>query len=118
MTQLQQNKISTLGYFTKRLKDNGYVVWKMFNKYSVGDHRRWTVLINPGYHSLYITCSVNEESLSYIPVFHLDDGGWFIKTTNAKLATRSMEVLINFLLENKITPDSTLYKIEEERVNT
>jgi hypothetical protein len=105
-------KISTLGYFTKRLKDNGFVVWKMFNKYSMGDHRRWTVLINPGYHSLYITCSINEEELDYMPNFHFYDGGWFMKNKQSSLATKSMEVIITFLLDNNITPDSTLYKKE------
>ena len=29
-----KNKIKTAGYFIKRLKDNGFVVLKMFNAYS------------------------------------------------------------------------------------
>ena len=38
-----KNKIKTAGYFIKRLKDNGFVVLKMFNAYSNEDPRRWTV---------------------------------------------------------------------------
>mgnify|MGYP006447311777 CR=1 FL=1 len=106
------NKISTMSYFIKRLKDSGFVVWKMFNKYSLGDHRRWTILINPGYHSLYITCSMNDEELSATPRFDFNDGGWSIKS-KCTLSTKSMEVIMNFLNENGITPDSSLYKKEE-----
>jgi len=102
-----------MGYFIKRLKDNGYVVWKMFNKYSLGDKRRWTVLVNPGYHSLYITCSVDEERLNNTPAFRFDDGGWSLKTP-VILSTKSMEVIINLLNEHGILPDSTLYRKEYE----
>ena len=42
------NKITTLSYFVKRLKDSGYVVYKMFDEYSEADPRNWTVLIDPG----------------------------------------------------------------------
>ena len=55
------NKIKTAGYFIKRLKDSGFVVFKIFNAYSDQDPRRWTVLIDPGISSVYITCYTNKN---------------------------------------------------------
>jgi len=43
-----KNKIKTPGYFMKRLRDNGFIVLKVFNAYSTHDPRRWTVLVDPG----------------------------------------------------------------------
>ena len=42
------NKLKTAGYTIKRLKDNGFVVFKLFNAYAHIDPRRWTILIDPG----------------------------------------------------------------------
>jgi len=103
-----RNKISTLGYFMKRLKDNKYVVWKMFNGYNIGDSRKWTVLVNPGYHSVYITCYINNESLKNEPMFSFDDGRAWIKDS-VLLQTTSMEIVIQKLIEYGITPDSDQY---------
>ena len=69
-----KNKIKTAGYFIKRLKDNGFVVLKIFNAYSNADPRRWSVLVDPGYHSVYITCFTNKEEPGEV-LFEFDDGG-------------------------------------------
>jgi len=53
------NKIKTAGYFIKRLKDSGFIVWKIFNAYGQNDPRRWTVLVDPGLCSVYVTCYTN-----------------------------------------------------------
>jgi len=37
------NKITTQSYFIKRLKDSGYVVYKIFDQYGEADPRSWTV---------------------------------------------------------------------------
>lgn len=104
-----KNKISTLSYFIKRLKDNNFVVWKIFDKYNIGDPRKWTVLINPGFHSVYITCYIDNQSLKNEPVFYFDDGGaWGIKP-NEKLQTKSIEIVINRLIECGVSQDSTFY---------
>ena len=92
-----KNKIKTAGYFIKRLKDNGFVVFKMFNAYSHVDPRRWTVLVNPGSESVYITCYTNKEEKGEV-LFEFDDGGnrfnrgFFLKTD-------SIEVVITQLIE-------------------
>lgn len=98
-----KNKISTLGYFTKRLKDNKYIVWKIFDAYNIGDARKWTVLVNPGYHSVYITCRINNESLKNESFYTFDDGNTYIND-NISLQTESMQVIINKLISYGVTP--------------
>jgi len=99
------NKIKTAGYFIKRLKDSGYVVFKIFNAYSLADPRRWTVLIDPGVNSVYITCYSNKDNINEI-MFEIDDGGNRIpKGTSFK--TESIESLITYLIEKGINNDAT-----------
>ena len=100
-----KNKIKTAGYFIKRLKDNGFVVFKMFNAYSSADPRRWTVLVDPGYHSVYITCFTNKEEKGDV-LFEFDDGGNNFNK-GFYLKTNSIEVVINSLLEKGINNDPT-----------
>ena len=94
------NKLKTAGYTIKRLKDNGFVVFKMFNAYNNTDPRRWTVLINPGGESIYLTCYHNKDNINEI-MFEFDDGGnnfnrgFFVKTD-------SIEVLVSTLIEKGI----------------
>jgi len=97
------NKIKTAGYFIKRLKDSGFVVFKMFNAYSEIDPRRWTVLVDPGVSSVYITCYSNKNEINEI-LFEIDDGGNnFNKGTYLK--TESVETLIRLLIEKGINND-------------
>tara|TARA_E500000318_G_scaffold102829_1_gene107419 strand:+ start:1077 stop:1433 length:357 start_codon:yes stop_codon:yes gene_type:complete len=100
-----KNKIKTAGYFIKRLKDNGFVVFKMFNAYSSADPRRWTVLVDPGYHSVYITCFTNKNENGEV-LFEFDDGGNNFNK-GFYLKTNSIEVVINSLLEKGINNDPT-----------
>jgi len=97
------NKLKTAGYFIKRLKDNGFVVLKMFNAYSEADPRRWTVLVDPGVSSVYINCLQNKEDFNEF-MFEFSDGGnnfhhgFYLKTD-------SIEVIINELLKKGINND-------------
>jgi len=113
---MKKNKIKILSYFVKRLKDNGYVVWKIMDKYNVGDPRRWTILVNPGMESVYITCFVNDEYLDYQPSYTFSDGNTRFNS-NLKIKTVSMEVIITHLHENGINGDSDLYK-HSDKINT
>ena len=61
-----KNKIRTPSYFMKRLRDNGFIVWRIFNSYGKHDPRRWTVLVDPGCSSVFITCFTNKEFLDEI----------------------------------------------------
>lgn len=97
------NKLKTAGYVIKRLKDNGFVVFKMFNAYSEGDFRRWTVLIDPGRASVYLTCFHNRDNVNEV-LFEFDDGGINFQR-GFYMKTESVEVLITHLIENGISND-------------
>ncbi len=98
------NKIKTAGYFIKRLKDSGFVVFKIFNAYSNIDPRRWTVLVDPGVASVYITCYSNKNEINEV-LFEIDDGGnLFSKGTYFK--TESIETLITLLINKGVNNDA------------
>lgn len=99
-----KNKITTLGYFTKRLRDSGFVVIRLFNAYPVSDPRKWTIMVDPGGHSLMITCYDNKEYYGDI-AFELNDGGnRFVK--NFFLKTSSMEIIVTTIIEKGIPQKS------------
>ena len=103
-----KNKIHTLSYFKKRLKDNGYVIWDLMNAYSTEDPRKLTNLLNPGGESLFITCLVNRQELNDTPEFELYDGGLRFQK-NLTLKTSSIEVIVNLLSSKGIVPDNSFY---------
>jgi hypothetical protein len=94
------NKLTTLGYTLKRLRDSGYYAHKLFTDYGVADPRAWTVIIDPGVASVFCTCYINDPFLddSY---FELYDGGQFIPG-RLKLKTSSIEILIEHLVKYNI----------------
>ena len=99
------NKIKTAGYFIKRLKDSGFVVFKIFNAYSQVDPSRWTVLIDPGVSSVYVTCYTNKNEINEV-LFEIDDGGnRFSKGMYFK--TESIETLVSLLIEKGVNNDIT-----------
>ena len=95
-----KNNVTTQGYFVKRLRDNGFYVIKLFDRYANDDHRKWTVLINPKSDSLVITCNDNGD-WPYRGLYEFNDGGRkFPKGFH--INTDSMEVVVKHLLEFKI----------------
>mgnify|MGYP003657101073 CR=1 FL=1 len=113
---MKKNKITTLGYFTKRLKDNGFVVWKIFNKYGDHDHRIWTILINPGEESVFTTCYINTDEVGSIPVFEIHDGNSIFRNY-AKIQTRSMEIIIKTLLDRGVKQTSESYRKDQDPIS-
>ena len=97
----QHNKITTPGYFIKRLRDNKMCVIRIFQRYNKSDSRTWTVLVDPGNTSIYITCYENRTFNGEI-LFELNDGG-VLFPKNFSLKTNSIEVVITFLLEKGVT---------------
>tara|TARA_R110000824_G_scaffold40299_2_gene121012 strand:- start:615 stop:920 length:306 start_codon:yes stop_codon:yes gene_type:complete len=95
-----KNKVTTCGYFIKRLRDNGYTVNRIFNEYCTQDRRKWTVMIEPRIASLYITCYVNKD-WNADQMFELNDG---VKFKNLQLKTDSMEVILTKLIDKNILP--------------
>mgnify|MGYP005828912267 CR=1 FL=1 len=96
-----KNKVTTCGYFIKRLRDNGYKVNRIFSDYTSEDPRRWTIMIDPDKSALYITCFVNYDWTGDFK-FELHDGGQF---KNLQLKTDSMEVIMTKLIEKDIIPN-------------
>lgn len=111
---IRKNKISTLSYFTKRLKDSGYVVWKLINNYPIEDCRKWSILINPGRESVIVTCKVNHDGRGVSPAFDIYDGG-FRCQKNFTLITDSLEVVMNHFIQIGVTPDSNEFKTRERQ---
>ena len=95
-----KNKVTTCGYFIKRLRDNGFKVNRIFSDYTSEDSRRWTIMIDPDSAALYITCYVNYDWTGDFK-FELNDGTRF---KNLQLKTDSMEVIITKLIEKDILP--------------
>lgn len=96
MKEKIKNSIKTPSYFVKRLRDSGFIVWKVFNGYGKQDPRRWTVLVDPSGASVYITCYTNKDFYGDV-MFELNDGGQkFLK--NFSLKTESLEVIITHLV--------------------
>lgn len=102
------NKITTQSYFIKRLKDSGYHVWKIYEAYSEGDPRAWTIVIDPGGASIFCTCYINSGEFG-VTAFELYDGGQFTPE-KLKICTESIEVIIAYLVKfniNNKTPGYT-----------
>ena len=97
-----KNKVTTCGYFLKRLRDNGYFSYRLFNDYGQTDPRRWTIIVNPGKESVFITCFFNKDFFNDL-MFEFNDGGNLLPK-NFQLKTDSMEVVITHLIERKIYP--------------
>ena len=96
----KKNKLKTAGYFVKRLKDNGFVTLRIFDKYNKNDPRKWTVLVDPSGASVYITCFENTPFMGeYLFSFH--DGNQNFKG-NFSLKTDSIEVVVQRLLKNSV----------------
>ena len=95
-----KNKVTTCGYFIKRLRDNGYTVNRIFSDYSSQDPRRWTIMVEPETAALYITCYVNYDWSGDFK-FELNDGSRF---KSLQLKTDSMEVIMTKLIEKDILP--------------
>lgn len=108
------NKITTLGYFKKRMRDCGYMVDDLYRNYSYTDPRAWSVMIDPGVASIQCTCYVNanQEDIKYSQgndfYFEMYDGGQFIPNKFI-VKTNSIEVLVEYLEKFNITNKAPQY---------
>jgi len=99
-SQHKKNKLKTAGYFIKRLKDNDFVTLRIFDKYSELDPRKWTVLVDPGGTSVYITCFENTPFKDEY-LFTFNDGNQNFNN-NFSLKTDSIEVVVSKLLKTGV----------------
>ena len=96
----KKNKLKTAGYFIKRLKDNGFVTLRIFDKYTEADPRKWTVLVDPSGASVFVTCFENTPFKGEY-LFNFDDGNQNFRG-NFSLRTDSIEVVVQRLLSNNV----------------
>lgn len=101
------NKLKTPSYFIKRLRDNGFIVLRLFSVYAKHDPRRWTIMVNPSSSSVLITCYANKNDLGEI-LFEFNDGGSHIPK-NYSIKTDSIEVIIDYLITHGVTNDQEYY---------
>ena len=95
-----RNSITTQGYFVKRLRDNGFDVSRVYDRYSPDDRRKWTIAINPNQQSIFITCYDHGE-WPYKGFYLIEDGGNLFPN-NLYMNTMSIEVIIKYLLDFKV----------------
>lgn len=117
----QKNNVYTPSYFMKRMKDSGYAIWKIFDKYGPHDSRYWTMLIDPGGFSVWVTCYFNKDELNDV-FFELDDGGARIPK-RLRIKTASVETIISNLMAFGVdnTPfDSSIIDVnnKDDRLST
>lgn len=105
---MAKNKITTVSYFIKRLRDSGYIADKLFSDYSDQDPRCWTVIIDPRNTSIFITCFNNHNYLGE-EYFEISDGNQYIPE-KFKLKTSSIEVVIEYLVKFGINNKANTYK--------
>jgi hypothetical protein len=72
----------------------------MYNKYADSDPRKWTILIDPGDSSVFVTCYENRDFKGEM-MFEFNDGGRLFPR-NFSLKTSSMEVVITNLIERGV----------------
>lgn len=104
---MSKNKLTTVSYFIKRLRDSGYVVDKLFSEYAITDPRSWTVVVDPQVSSVIITCYNNHNELGE-EYFEIHDGGQFIPD-RFKIKTSSIEVVIEYLVKFGINNKASTY---------
>mgnify|MGYP001100770130 CR=1 FL=1 len=106
-----KNKLKTAGYFIKRLRDSGFETVRVFNNYTESDPRKWTVLIDPGNSSVFITCFENRPFTGEF-LFEFNDGNQFFRN-NTSLHTHSIEVVVRKLVEGGVGPRNKLNNSDE-----
>ncbi len=99
-----KNKLYTLSYFKKRLRDGNYNSITLFNSYSEDDQRYWTILI--GEDNIQCTCLKFMNEMSQIEFsFHFTDNKQTLNM-DKKVTTHSMNVILE-LLNNITKKDNT-----------
>jgi len=95
-----KNKITTQGYFIKRMRDNGFDIVRLYDRYSESDCRKWTCVVNPKADSIFVTCCHHDE-WPWTGLFHIHDEGQLFPK-GLYINTDSMEVIIKHFIEFNI----------------
>lgn len=115
LNKRQQNKIKTPGYFIKRLRDNKFAVLRVFQSYGIHDSRRWTVLVDPGGASIFVTCYSNKNFNNEL-MFEFNDGANLFPK-HFSINTESIEVIVQLLVDKQIATINETSDFYKERPN-
>jgi hypothetical protein len=107
-----KNKLKTAGYFIKRLRGSGFETLRVFNNYSDTDPRKWTIIVDPGNSSVFITCFENRPFKGEY-LFTFDDGNQIFRQ-NYSLKTDSIEVVVRKLVEHRVGAHNVLNNNDEQ----
>ena len=111
---MPKNKITTQGYFVRRLREYGYDVSRCYDRYAEKDARKWMVVINAKADSLMVTCCDAGE-WPYRGMYELNDGGQKVPR-NLYINTDSIEVMVEHLTKYNIpNRNGDLINISDER---
>ena len=113
MRENRKNNLYTSSYFIKRLKDSGFIVVKIWYGFADSDPRKWTILVDPGDASIFVTCFQNKEDKGDI-MFEMNDGGRRYPK-NFSIKTDSMEVIISSLVEKGVSTNAEASPFHKER---
>ena len=95
MIKNNKNKLYTLSYFKKRLKDSGIISKPIIREFDKNDKRYWLLSIDPK-HKILCTCFKYTENNEMKYSFRFSDGHQRIPIDKT-ITTESMLVIINEL---------------------
>jgi hypothetical protein len=95
MNKKNKNKLYTLSYFRKRLRDAGITSKVLIDSYTEGDKRYWTISIDPE-NRILCTCFKYTEDNILKFYFNLSDGNQNLPIDKT-IKTESMNVIIEIL---------------------
>jgi hypothetical protein len=90
------NKLYTLSYFRKRLKDAGIYARILVRSYGEGDKRYWTIAIGEQYIIMCTCFNYADESGDQVVLFKFSDGNQKM-IIDRNIQTESMNVIIEML---------------------
>jgi len=90
---MSNNKLYTLSYFRKRLKDVNIPSIVFVKEYELKDSRKWTISL---FGKKHIFCTCMKEQTTFGTTFEFSDGGNYYKN-RWFFCTESMQVIIEHL---------------------
>ena len=104
-----KNKLYTRSYVVKRLKENNIRINILDVKYIKNDIRYWTVLVNPSYENIFLTCCLNQNNKEdYYFKLHSFKNTITIKTKSVRILVDYIKNLIDDMVLMKSNDNSIL----------
>lgn len=87
-----KNKLYTLSYFRKRLKEAEIKSVRLINEYEKDDPRYWTILIDPSNKKILLTC-YKESAEEYYFSLITKTGSFIIKTLSMEIIIENIKMI-------------------------